>query len=69
MYFNITQILKSRTFITNWMSLPLYPDFNYIGMLKKFKNTPDMDKFVGFYQFDKDLLWPYIILKVKVEVM
>lgn len=36
MYFNITQILKSRTFITNWMSLPLYPDFNYIGMLKKF---------------------------------
>lgn len=31
------------------MSLPLHPDFNYIGMLKKFKNTPDMDKFVGFY--------------------
>lgn len=31
------------------MSLPLYPDFNYIVKLKNFKNTPDMDKFVGFY--------------------
>lgn len=31
------------------MSLPLYPDFNYIVMLEKCKNTPDMDKFVGFY--------------------